>query len=99
MPLLQRRDRIRRVSRSLAAFEVADAKPSAASNRLRGREAGFEGRHVLRALLQRVAGRNQKPYLVEAEQAHGLQSDAPMTAVRGIEGAPEKTDPRHRGER
>ena len=91
---LQRGDRVDRIARLFQLLESVGADPPAA-DALRRRKARLEGRHVLRSFLQRIAGRYQKPDLVQAERPHGMLADAPVTAMRGIERTAEKADARH----
>ena len=65
------------------AARSAEAKP------------GLERRHVGRALLERVAGRDQPPDLVEPERAHRGKADMPVPAMRRVERPAEETDARH----
>ena len=44
-------------------------------------------------LLQRVLGGNHEPYLVECRQGEELAGQSDMTAVDGVEGTSEKTNP------
>ena len=78
-----------RCSKSLTRMRRAARHPP------RRGEPRFERRHVLRAFLQRIAGRDQPPHLVEAERAHRLEADVPVPAMRRIERAAEETDARH----
>jgi hypothetical protein len=95
VPGLQFPHRINGVACPSAGFEVADADGGAARLLFGRRETGFEGRHILSALLERVARRDQPPDLVEPEFAHGGQADVPVPAMRRIERAAEEADARH----
>src|SRR6478672_12746270 len=92
---LQKPHRIDREARAVSLLEVADPDAGPARHPPCGSKARFKRRHVLRAFLQRVAGRNEPPHLVEAEGAHRLQADVPMPPVRRVERAAEETDARH----
>src|SRR4051794_16603419 len=95
MALLQLADRVDGVSRAGLPLEVADDDPGAARSLPRRFHARLERRHVLGALLERIAGRYQPPDLVEAKCAHGGKADAPVPAMRRIKGAAEEADARH----
>ena len=77
-------------ARAELAFYGGDADRGAARPRSRGSKARGEGRHVGSAVLQRVAGGDEPPHLVEAECMGGVQADRAVAAVRGIERAAEK---------
>src|SRR6185437_15125357 len=92
---LQPPDRVDGEAGALANLEIADPDPRPARHVLGRGQARLERRHVGRALLQRIAGRDQPPDLVEAERAHRLEADVPMPAMRRVERAAEETDAGH----
>ena len=88
-----------RISGAGAQFEVAGPDRSSSRHSPRRSEPGVIGRHILAALLERIARRDQPPYLVEAERTNGLKADPPVPAVGRIERTAEKADARHWRER
>src|SRR5688500_1029479 len=83
-------DGVDREVRAGARFKAARADRSPPRHRSGGIEPRLERRHLL-AGLERVAGRDQPPDLVEAEGVDGGKADPAMPAVRGIERAAEKS--------
>src|SRR5207248_3821071 len=79
---------------ALALLEIAGADSRLVGHAFRRGQPGFEGRHVLRSLLQRIARRNQPPHLIQPERAERLQADVAAPAVGGVERAAEETDAR-----
>src|SRR5581483_6706898 len=92
---LQAPHRVDGVASAFALLEIADADARALRHPFGGSEPAREGRHVLRTLLQGIAGRNQPPDFIETEHAHRLEADPPVRPMRRVEGTAEKADARH----
>src|SRR4029079_13166927 len=84
---LQEPHRIDSETGALTLLEIANPDSGTARGAARRSEPRLERRHVLRALLQRVAGRDQPPHLVEAERAYRFEADVAVSPVRGVERA------------
>src|SRR5438128_397950 len=95
MASLEQLNGVDRIARPLAPFEIADPDRSA-TRRLLGRgEASVKRSHVAGVFLERIAGRDQPPHLVEPERAPGGKAHSPMPAMGRVERAAEETDARH----
>lgn len=90
------RQRVDGKARAFASLEVADADRRSARQRLGRGEPRLQRRHVLRRRLERVAGRDQPPHLVEAQRLGRVDADLPVPAMGGVEGAAEEAGKRHR---
>ena len=86
---------VNREAGSLPLFEVTDADARTAGHPSGRREPGSERCHIVRAFLERIAGRDQPPHLVEPERPHRCQTDVPVPGVGRIEGSAEQADARH----
>ena len=82
----ERPERVAGVAGACLALEIRQADRRARRHRLGRGEAGLERGHVA-ALLERIAGRDQPPHLVQCQRPGSEQADAPMPAMRGIEAA------------
>src|SRR4051794_27459269 len=78
----ERSDRVDRIAGPGASLEVADPDAGTARHGSCRCEARLERCHVLCALLERIARRDQPPYFVEPERTHGCKADVPVPAMR-----------------
>ena len=92
----KRAQRVDRVARAGAHLEIAGPDRCPPCHSPGRRQPRCEGRHVLCVGLERIAGRHQPPHLIEAKSVERGQADAPMPAMRRIEGTAEEADARHR---
>jgi hypothetical protein len=98
----ERAQRIDCVARAQIALDRGDSNRRAPRLRPGRGEAGMERGHGL-AVLERIAGRDKPPHLVEAERVAGEQRYAPVSAMGRVEAAAEQADAaatraRHRGQ-
>ena len=98
MPPLERADRVHGEAHALPHLEIAYPDRRASGEPFGRGETGREWSHVLGALLQRIARRDEPPYFVEVERAHGGEADMPVPLVGRVEGTAEKTDAGHGGQ-
>src|SRR5436305_14479460 len=82
-------------ARAFAQFEVADADPRATGHPFGRGKPRSERRHVRRAFLQRITGRDQPPDFIETKSLNRRKADVPVPGVGRVEGAAEKPDARH----
>src|SRR5687768_14515259 len=78
-------------------LEIADPDWGSPRHLPGGRKPRLERCHAFVGL-ERIAGRDQPPHLVEAERVERSEADPAMPAVRRIERAAEKSDALHRRE-
>ena len=83
------------VAETVALLEAGDLKPRVVHQLDGSRETIFE-RGELRAALERIAGRDQQPDLVERQTLQAFERDQPMALVRRVEAAAEQADPHSR---
>ena len=88
---LQRPQRIDSKPRAQLALDSRGANRRAAAVRHGGCEPRRQRSHA-RPGLERIAGRNQPPHLVQPQRAQRGQADLAVTAMRGIEAPPQQAD-------
>src|SRR6185295_5884296 len=95
MPALQPPHGVDREASAFPPFEIAgaDACPPCHDRGLG--KPRIEGCHVFDVLLERIAGRNQPPHLVQPKYPHRFKTDAPVPGMSRVEGAAEEADACH----
>jgi hypothetical protein len=75
-------------ARSMTLLEIADPDRRAPGKASSCGKSRFKRRHVLGALLQRIARGHEPPQLVQLQSLHGVEADTAVSPMSRVEGPP-----------